>query len=203
MRLSLGLGIWHRPAQHRIVHQGLAAEEADVDPLALPRLAKQQVDTLPRRLVSHELGLRAVGGIDDLVFAILVAVATTQVALVRDVEDRRREGKRLDRGQRNDGRHLRHRFGGGPDRVDLLELGQEGIEVHRRKLRRHAGNQLGAVDRLVTQRVDQGARRGIQRKDSRAGDQIQIPLVGGLERMVFSEAKYGHGRSTAVGSQRR
>ena len=84
-RLRRFARVGHGALQHLEVHQRLAAEERDVRRLARVALAQRQIDGGARRLGAHELGLAAVFGVDDLVFAVFVAVFARQVALVGDV----------------------------------------------------------------------------------------------------------------------
>ena len=82
-------------------------------------LAQQEVHALPRRLLAHPLRLPAVLGLDDLVFAVLVAVGAAEIALVGDVQHHRAERHRRER------QHFRHAPHGRLDvtqRADADEL---------------------------------------------------------------------------------
>ena len=97
--LRVGDGLF----QHREVEERLAAEESQVRDLVGARLLEHEVDALARRLLRHELRLAAVLGVDNLVFAVLVAVGAAQIALVGDVQHHRGERERRQR------QHLRRR----------------------------------------------------------------------------------------------
>ena len=78
--------IRHGDFQHRQVHQSLAAEERAVYGLVRAALLEHEVHALAGGLGAHELRLCAVLGVDDFVFAVLVAIGAAQVALVGDIQ---------------------------------------------------------------------------------------------------------------------
>ena len=107
--------------QHWKIQQRFPAEERDVGHPIAARFLQHEVDALARRLLAHELGLLAVFGVDNLVFAVLVAVLAAQIALVRDVQHHR--GQR-ERRQRDDFRLRRLRRAQLTDRPHAHELFQ-------------------------------------------------------------------------------
>ena len=200
-RRGLRAGVGHDAAQHRVVHQGLAAEEAHVHHPVIARLVHQQIDALAGGLLAHELGLRPVGGVDDLVLAVLVAVRATEVALVGDVQDRGRQRERRQGDDRRRRGRGRRRGGDGADRVHLLELVEGLPEVGVGEPRAHVGEQIPARHPPAVEAVDEGRRRLVEREHRRARHEVEEPAPGRGERMELALRQHAHGCSTAVGDR--
>ena len=194
-------GVGHRVLEHGEVEQRLPSEEGEVRDLDGAGLLEEELHAFPRGLVPHELRVVRARGVDDLVFAVLVAVRAGEIALVRDVEDHRREREAV-------GRQVVHDLFGGsprlPDGANLLKFEQpivyavDGIPVGERvhDLARRAG--------AVAQQVEDRGGRRIDPEDAGRGHEVEKPLACRLEGVEFAQRqladRFDHGTSLPAGT---
>ncbi len=182
--------------EHLEVHQRLAAEERDVRGLAGARFAQREVHARPGRLLAHELGLAAVLGVDDLVFAVLVAVGAGQVALVGHVDHQGLDGHGLERDDLEGWRLDRQVVHG----ADAMQLGDRVLHFGLAEARRQRRQQLGGRVRPRRQQIDDGRRALVEGKHRRARHHVAETLPRRLERVELAQSDLGHAHGVTVGS---
>ena len=160
--------------------------------LVVARFLEHELHALARGLLAHELRLQPVFRVDDLVLAVLVAVGAGQVALVRDVEDHRRQRERRER------EDFRRRSGVGARHDQLAD------RTHARQLRNRV-LELGVavpLGQLRFQFIPGVGTLGqpphdvvggvVEREDGGARDQVDERPSCRLETMMFSRGPADH-----------
>jgi hypothetical protein len=152
------------------------------------RFLQHEVDARLGGLDRHELRLRAVFGVDDLVLAVLVAVGAREVALVGDVEH---HGAERHRRQRQDLRHRLRRF----ERTDRPHRQQFadrfvhfliGVDTLGQR------EQVGPGLRPRTEHLHHHVGGRVEADDRGTGHQIEVRLPCRFEPVMFPNAKTCH-----------
>jgi len=182
LRGGLLVGVGHHLLEQREVHEGLAAEESDVDGAAAGGLFEQKIHRGAGRVEIHEFRLALGGG--DFIFAEFVAVLAGKVALVGEVEDQGLQGE-------DGGRVLRRRGDGwaGDDGAGVKHFLDQLFGVFGGQA---AGGEIG--EELVVrgfgvgEEIDEGGGGFVELEDGSGGDEVEESAAAAFEGVEFAEA---------------
>ena len=178
---TLVFRIRQRRLQHLEVEQRLAAKERQIHARRITRLAEHEIDALLGRLLVHETRLGA--RFDDLVFAVLVAVAARQVALARDVEHERLK-RNAALGLLGD--RLRWRRGDRVNRPHAEQLVDRRTDVLDAPPRRERVGEVIRRSIAVRQPVEHCLRQIVEAYDCGRRHEVEILGISTIERVVLS-----------------
>ncbi len=181
------IGIKHHIAQQLEVHQRFTAEERDVRHFAVTRAGQQEIDRCLGGFQRHVFGLARRRG--DLVCAEFIAIGTSQIALVGDVQHKGLQrivfGRRR-RGQRRFADFVRDDTAHCTQFADqVFGIGARIVRFDQRRNHLAIGHFL-----LAEQRHDAG-RTFIKGEDGTSRGQVHKALALGIEQVDVTAAVFG------------